>query len=92
MATIDGDLFSANFAQVRIVDVSDDYLWLQPPLPSHFYPVLDERWVTRHRLADRLPSDPLVDGYLYDWHESPDDEGGLWYVGVARSEMSVAAN
>lgn len=91
MAVMDGDLFNANFAQVRIVDVSDDYLLLQPPLPSDFYPVLEERWISRHKLTDRLPRAPLLDGYLYDWHESPEDENGLWYVGVARSGMSVPA-
>ena len=91
MAVLDGDLFGANFAQVRIVDVSDDYLLLQPPLPSDFYPVLEERWLSRYHLGEQLPAAPLIEGYLYDWHESPEDDDAPWIVAVARQGMSVPA-
>ena len=92
MAMLNGDLWRANFAQVRIVDVSDDYLLMQPALPSDFYPVLGDCWLPKSRLGDLLPMAPLLEGYLYDWHESPPDGDGLWYVGVVQHDLSIAAN
>src|SRR5437588_291864 len=82
MATIGQDLWQYNLAKVIVVDVSDDYRLLQPPMPSDFYPVLTETWLPRHNLSNWLAQESLVNGYLYDWHESPGPEEEPWYVGV----------
>jgi len=88
MDSIDGNLWEYNLTRVVIVDVSDDYRLMQPPMPSDFYPVLREVWLPRHHLAQTLHQEALVNGYLYDWHESPDGEGGMWYVGVVQQELA----
>lgn len=87
MAEIVGNLWELNLAKIIIVDVTDDYRLMQPPLPSDFYPVLKEIWLPAHRLAEKLAAANLVEGYLYDWHERPDGEIGKWYVGVVNEEL-----
>ncbi len=82
-----GNLWEYNLAKVVVVDVSDDYRFMQPPMPSNYYPVLKEVWVPRFQIKDDLPTYRLIDGYLYDWHESPEYEGGCWYVGVVSEEL-----
>lgn len=89
MATILGDLWSANFAWVRVVDVSDDYRLMQSPLPSYLYPVLDERWLPVTSIAE-LPDGLSFDGYLYDWHETPSGPGEPWVVAVVDRTLAFA--
>jgi len=88
MDGIVGNLWEYNLCRVVIVDVSDDYRLMQPPMPSDFYPVLGEVWLPRHHLAEKLPGEALVTGYLYDWHELPQGEGGMWYVGVVQQDLA----
>lgn len=88
MDGIFGNLWEYNLCRVVIIDVSDDYRLMQPPMPSDFYPVLREVWLPRYLLAEKLPQESLVNGYLYDWHESPEGEGGMWYVGVVLQELA----
>ncbi|MBS1717382.1 MAG: hypothetical protein JSS72_06595 [Armatimonadetes bacterium] len=64
------------------MDVTDDYRFMQPPMPSDFYPIIQEIWVPKHKLETALTDESLIAGYLYDWHESPKDENGFYYVGV----------
>ena len=73
MANLDGNLWEWNLARIVVVDVTDDYRLMLGPMPSEFYPVLRELWVPRHQLSNALQSDDLVNGYLYDWHETPLD-------------------
>lgn len=87
MAEILGDLWTYNLARVVVVDVSDDYRVMQPPLPSDMYPVLTELWLPRHNLSRGFAQENLVLGYLYDWHETPEQESGSWYVGVVDSAL-----
>lgn len=90
MATLDGNLWEFNMVRLVVVDVSDDYRLMQPPMPSDFYPVLRETWLPRHNLTMRLPHETLVQGYLYDWHEAS-GEAGMWYVGVVAEELASAS-
>ncbi|HEY3779801.1 MAG TPA: hypothetical protein VGL56_01865 [Fimbriimonadaceae bacterium] len=87
MAELHGRLWEFNLARVVIVDVTDDYRLMQPPMPSDFYPVIGELWLPTYNLAARLASSDLVGGYLYDWHERPENERGFWYVGVVQEEV-----
>jgi len=87
MAVMLSDLWRFNLAKIVVVDVSDDYLYMQPPLPTDWYPVLREVWVTSMDLDSRLASLNLVEGYLYDWHQTPEIEGEPWYVGVVNSGL-----
>lgn len=82
MAVMDGNLWEHNMARVVVVDVTDDYRLMQPPLPSECYPVLADVWVPQLWLGCDLTSLDFVEGYLYDWHEKPKQEAGVWYVGV----------
>ena len=82
MAVMLSDLWRFNLAKVVVLDVTDDYRFMQPPLPRDWYPILREVWVTAADLDRRLIDLDLVDGYLYDWHQTPDIEGDPWYVGV----------
>lgn len=84
MARLDGDLAAYNLCKVVVVDVSDDYPNCALPLPSQFYPILCEVWLPRHRLADQLLQQPLVEGFLYDWHEGASVTDEPWYVGVVK--------
>lgn len=88
VATLDGNLWEFNFAKVRIVDVSDDYRFMQPPMPSDFYPVLEELWMPAHDLDRLLARDDLHPGYLYDWHEGPHGGYGEWIVGVVNAQLA----
>ncbi|MEI7987249.1 MAG: hypothetical protein WCI55_16625 [Armatimonadota bacterium] len=88
MAELCGNLWEHNLARVVIVDVTDDYRLMQPPLPSDFYPVLRETYMPRYKLIDQLPRADLVNGYLYDWHESPENDHDVWYVGVVLEELA----
>lgn len=88
MANLSGNLWEFNLAKIIVVDVSDDYRLMQPPMPSDFYPVLEEIWLPAHNLAGSLPKRSLVTGYLYDWHESPDHQHGFWYVGVVKENLT----
>ncbi len=90
MARLAGNLWDYNLTRVVVVDVSDDYRLMQPPMPSDFYPVLCETWMPRHNLSLKLPYEDLVTGYLYDWHETPEGENGKWFVGVVREELASA--
>lgn len=89
MAEIWGNLWEYNLTKLVVVDVTDDYALDQPPMPSDFYPVVAEMWVPVHSLPARLPEGKLVEGYLYDWHERPDSERGIWYVGVVREDLAL---
>ena len=64
-----GNLWEFNLTKVIIIDVSDDYRYMQEPMPSDFYPVLAEAWLPTYRLDEQLPVSELITGYLYDWHE-----------------------
>jgi hypothetical protein len=88
MAVIDGNLWEYNLARVRVVDVTDDYRLMKPPLPGDLYPVLAEVWVPKVMLDEKISDLRLVDGYLYDWHEMPGQDG-FWYVGVVDQVMLV---
>ena len=88
MAILEGNLWEWNLARIVVVDVTDDYRLMLGPMPSEFYPVLREIWIPRIKLSEALQSDDLVTGYLYDWHESPNEEKGSWYVGVVNARLS----
>lgn len=88
MAEIFGNLWEHNLCRVVVVDVSDDYRLMQPPMPSDFYPVLREVWLPRYLLSKKLSSASLVNGYLYDWHESGDGRCDCWYVGVVSEDLA----
>lgn len=88
MARLDGNLWELNMARIIVVDVTDDYRLLQPPMPSDCYPILRETLLPRYRLMRHLLHADLVSGYLYDWHESPDQDNGNWYVGVVREDLA----
>ncbi len=88
MAEIYGNLWEYNLARVVVVDVSDDYTLMQPPMPSDCYPVIRDTWLPRHNLSFELAKGDLVMGYLYDWHEAPNDEGDCWYVGVVKETLA----
>lgn len=88
MAELFGNLWEYNLTRVVVVDVSDDYRLMQPPLPNDFYPVLKEEWLPAYGLTERLPNSFLVTGYLYDWHESARDVDEPWYVGVVAETLA----
>jgi hypothetical protein len=90
MAELAGNLWEHNLAKIIVVDVTDDYRLMQPPMPSDFYPVLLEIWLPRHALSARLPEEDLVTGYLYDWHQRPETDHESWYVGVVDAELAKA--
>lgn len=90
MAELYGNLWEHNLCRVIVVDVTDDYRYMQSPMPSDFYPVLTEKWLPRHNLARMLSKSELVTGYLYDWHESPDTEIGEWYVGLVSQDLALS--
>jgi len=90
MDSVEGNLWEYNLAKVIIVDVSDDYRLMQPPMPSDFYPVISEIWLPRLNLLKSLAQLNLVNGYLYDWHESPGNGHGSWYVGVVQEALAGA--
>lgn len=86
MATLGPDLWRYNLTRVVVVDVSDDYRLMQPPMPASCYPVIGEVYVPQYQLTG-LNRMPLAEGYLYDWHETEvtttdGTEESTWYVGV----------
>lgn len=87
MAIMDGPLWTYNLARVIVLDVSDDYALMQPPLPNECYPVVSEEWIPRHHLPKVFKEGTLVEGFLYDWHQAPIYKGDCWYVGVVNSEL-----
>lgn len=87
MAVLDGELWKHNFVRIRFVDVTDDYRLMQPPLPSDFYPVVMETWVPVFRLDEVLAEREWVNGYLYDWHESPFQDCDDWVVGLVQESL-----
>ncbi len=88
MATMDGELWKYNVAKITLVDVTEDYQTFLDPMPSDFYPVLEEVFLPKYRLIQRLLDKPLVSGYCYDWHEPPEKEGEEhWYVGVVSEKL-----
>ncbi len=89
MAQLAGSLWKLNLVRVVVVDVTDDYTLMQPPMPSTFYPVLEEVWLPRHNLTKYLAKDDLVSGYLYDWHEMAMTDDGSWYVGVVSASLAL---
>ncbi len=91
MADSLGNLWEYNFCRVIIVDVSDDYRLMQPPMPSDYYPILKEIWLPRYKLSKKLAHDILINGYLYDWHQTPNFECGSWYVGVVEETLTKAS-
>jgi len=88
MAKLDGNLWQYNFAKIVILDVSDDYELMRDPLPNCCYPVIAEMWVPRYKLPNLLPLTDLVDGYLYDWHQSGPNQSDPWMVGMVRSALA----
>ena len=90
MANLLENMWQYNLTRVVVVDVSDDYRLMQPPMPSDFYPVLKEAWMPRHNLSHMLATENLVNGYLYDWHETGESDQGSWYVGVVAEELAFA--
>ena len=90
MAYIEGNLWEYNMAKVVIIDVSEDYRMLQSPMPNGFYPVLRELWFPKYNLPKALSTEPLVQGYLYDWHEIGESDRDSWYVGVVAAELAKA--
>lgn len=89
MADIDGSLWSYNLVKVTVIDVSDDYRLMQPPMPSECYPVLSERWLPTYKFLEHLTSDSLASGYLYDWHETTGNQFGPWFVGVVERSLAM---
>ncbi|MBX3097189.1 MAG: hypothetical protein KF812_10025 [Fimbriimonadaceae bacterium] len=87
MDKIDGNLWEYNLVRLVVLDVSDDYRLPHGPLPMDCYPVLTERWVLATQIDHTLADPKLVDGYLYDWHESPEIPSGTWYVGMVDRGM-----
>jgi hypothetical protein len=83
---IAGNLWDYNLTKVVVIDVSDDYRLMRSPMPSECYPVLKEVWVPTYQV-DRAAPGIRVEGYLYDWHESPTEVYGTWYVGVVHSGL-----
>ena len=83
-----GNLWEYNLTKVIIIDVSDDYRFMQSPMPSDFYPVLAEAWLPTYRLDEQLPIREFVSGYLYDWHEISEERADCWYVGVVKEELA----
>jgi hypothetical protein len=88
VAELAGNLWSYNLVKLLIVDVTDDYRLMQPPLPSSYYPVLREVWLPKHLVTEHLKNFDLLPGYLYDWHEHPAEETGIWYVGVVDESLT----
>lgn len=86
-ARIDGNLWQYNLARVVVVDVTEDYRQMRSPMPAEYYPILTEVWVPRICMPQKLADASLLDNYLYDWHQSPEDASGIWYVGVVERQM-----
>ncbi len=81
-AVLDGELWVHNLAHVVLVDVSDDYRLKRRPKAADCYPIVAEMWLPTLVMPQRLAKGSLIEGYLYDWHESPEAGEATWYVGV----------
>jgi hypothetical protein len=44
-----------------------------------------------YEIDARLSDPQLMEGYLYDWHESPDRPDAPWFVGVVHAQLLVEA-
>ena len=86
-AQLDGELWQYNLAKVVVVDVSDDYALMQEPLPNACYPVLKETLLPVYKLNKSLHGGDLVEGFLYDWHQNPDQDEEAYFVGAVRSDL-----
>lgn len=82
MDRIEGNLWQYNLVRIVALDVTDDYRLPHGPVPMECYPVLAEKWVLASHIDAALADPSLVDGYLYDWHETPAEPSGPWYVGM----------
>lgn len=87
MAEIDGELWRHNLTKLVVIDVSDDYLLMQPALPNDFYPVVTEVWVPNCNLKASITQIGESEGYLYDWHEISEDIMNEVTVGVVRANI-----
>jgi len=90
MDRIDGELWRYNLVRVTFVDVTEDCTTFQDPLPSAFYPVVREVWLPRYGLLRAVAARHCLSGYIYDWHEAPEDESvpePHWYVGVVSEKF-----
>ena len=87
MAELVGNLWKYNLTRIVVIDVSDDYRCMRAPMPSECYPVLKEVWLPTYQIIDDVAKKTSVDGYIYDWHESPAEAYGTWYVGVVHSGL-----
>lgn len=87
-AQLDGSLTPFNIARVVVLDVTEDYVSLRNPLPPLCYPVVTEMWLPRINMPEKLAADRLLEGYLYDWHVTPDTLEGIWYVGVVDADKA----
>jgi hypothetical protein len=90
MAKLAGDLWDYNLARVVVVDVTDDYQLMQPPMPGDCYPVLYETYMPIYGLTKTLANSVSTEHFLYDWHESPMDGRSEWYVGVVEKARVTA--
>jgi hypothetical protein len=88
MAEITDELWKYNLAKVVILDVTDDYELMQPPLPNSCYPVLRETYLPIYQLQGRVDDLSLVEGFLYDWHQSPDASDPAWYFGMVDEQLA----
>ncbi|MBL8087785.1 MAG: hypothetical protein JNM85_06910 [Chthonomonas sp.] len=84
---MDAELWRFNLTKVVIIDVTDDYAVMQPPLPNKCYPVLRETYLPVYQLNKTVHRDDLVEGFMYDWHQRPTEEETEWVVGVVRGEF-----
>lgn len=90
-AELDGKLWEFNVARVLVVDVTDDYREASSPMPVDCYPVIAEVNLPKVSMPSLLMQGRFVDGFLYDWHQSPREETGTWYVGVVDRKALTAA-
>lgn len=88
-AELAGSLWEYNLVKVVVIDVTDDYRLMQPPLPNECYPVLAELLLPAYGLKRRLPGQELVAEYMYDWHQAAEQEVDQWYVGVVHKELAA---
>lgn len=89
-AQLDGNLWEFNVARVLVVDVTDDYRKMRSPMPVDCYPILAEVYIPRVAIPGMLLKGRFLDGFFYDWHQSPREETGTWYVGVVDSRVLSA--
>jgi hypothetical protein len=95
VATLLGDLWQYNLIQVIVVDVTQDYQTGATEnfdlLPAAFYPELYRRMLPAYRLGQMIEVEFSDEAFSYDWHETPVDPHGPWYVGVVQRERVAPA-